>query len=87
MTERMLPQEPARATSVDARKPARKFVLPASPSRAYAAKGGAYYTGDSLELLQSSDFDSLLGRVQLILTSPPYPLNEKKSYGNLTGKK
>ena len=25
------------------------------------------------------------GKVQLILTSPPFPLNHKKSYGNLTG--
>lgn len=48
--------------------------------------GGAYYTGDSLALLQSEDFKSLQGQVQLLLTSPPYPLNEKKSYGNLTGK-
>jgi hypothetical protein len=28
----------------------------------------------------------LRGKVQLILTSPPFPLNHKKSYGNLTGR-
>ncbi|MET3496474.1 site-specific DNA-methyltransferase (cytosine-N4-specific) [Variovorax boronicumulans] len=43
--------------------------------------------GDSLEVLQSKAFERLHGRVQLLLTSPPYPLNEKKSYGNLTGDK
>ena len=25
------------------------------------------------------------GKIQLILTSPPFPLNEKKEYGNLSG--
>jgi site-specific DNA-methyltransferase (cytosine-N4-specific) len=28
---------------------------------------------------------NLKGKIQLILTSPPFPLNEKKSYGNMTG--
>lgn len=34
---------------------------------------------------KSKPFNRLHGQVQLILTSPPYPLNKKKSYGNLTG--
>jgi site-specific DNA-methyltransferase (cytosine-N4-specific) len=55
------------------------------PRPAYATHGGAYYVGDSAELLKSQGFRRLLGNVQLIVTSPPYPLNEKKSYGNLTG--
>jgi len=46
---------------------------------------GQYYCGDSVELLQGHLGDSLRGEVQLILTSPPFPLNKKKSYGNLTG--
>ena len=46
---------------------------------------GKYYQGDSLELLKSRTGKSLQGKVQLILTSPPFPLNEKKSYGNLKG--
>jgi len=54
-------------------------------NRAYATHGGAYYVGDSLSLLQSKKFEELKGKVQLLLTSPPYPLNDKKSYGNLTG--
>jgi hypothetical protein len=46
---------------------------------------GIYYVGDSIELLQSKLGDSLRGKVQLLLTSPPFPLNNKKSYGNLEG--
>jgi site-specific DNA-methyltransferase (cytosine-N4-specific) len=51
----------------------------------YRRNGGAYFVGDSLKLLSSKQFDALKGRVNLILTSPPYPLNNKKSYGNRKG--
>lgn len=46
---------------------------------------GTYYHGDAVELLRSDVSNELKGRVQLILTSPPFPLNNKKSYGNLQG--
>src|SRR5258705_9945939 len=46
---------------------------------------GRYYVGDCETLLRGPLGRRLRGRVQLILTSPPYPLNRKKSYGNLTG--
>lgn len=46
---------------------------------------GKYYNGDSNLILESEVGRSIEGRVQLILTSPPFPLNNKKSYGNLTG--
>ena len=29
--------------------------------------------------------DALRGKIQLVFTSPPFPLNNKKRYGNLTG--
>jgi len=46
---------------------------------------GKYYKGDST-LFSSTDVGkSIEGKVQLILTSPPFPLNSKKSYGNLEG--
>ncbi|RQT24077.1 DNA-methyltransferase [Burkholderia contaminans] len=61
--------------------------LPRTASRAYHTHGGAYYVDDSKKILTSKPFERLTGKVQLILTSPPYPLNEKKSYGNLTGDK
>lgn len=62
-----------------------KFKLPTGKQKAYETHGGAYYVGNSEKLLSSKSFAGLHGRVQLLLTSPPYPLNEKKSYGNLTG--
>lgn len=52
---------------------------------AFSSHGGTYYTGDSISLLRSPHFEYLKGQVQLIITSPPYPLNQKKSYGNLKG--
>jgi site-specific DNA-methyltransferase (cytosine-N4-specific) len=49
-------------------------------------KCGAYFVGDAEELLGGDLGPSLQGNVQLLLTSPPFPLNNKKSYGNRTGK-
>lgn len=66
-------------------KPNRPLSLPKSTSIAFETHNGAYYVGDSLALLQSKEFSILKGKVQLIVTSPPYPLNRKKSYGNLNG--
>ena len=51
----------------------------------HRTKLGKYYNGDSTHLLKGKLGKNLTGKVQLILTSPPFPLNEKKSYGNLTG--
>ena len=59
---------------------------PLSSTLSYEKNRGAYYIGDSAELLQSEAFSSLKGKIQLIFTSPPFPLNEKKSYGNKEGK-
>jgi DNA modification methylase len=44
-----------------------------------------YLVGDSTALLQATEGRRLRGKVDLILTSPPFPLNNKKSYGNLQG--
>jgi DNA modification methylase len=48
-------------------------------------RGGRMYCGDSLELLQAYPITRRRGRVNLIFTSPPFPLNRKKRYGNLHG--
>lgn len=48
-------------------------------------KSGRYYIGESEKILDHRSFRSLRKKVQLILTSPPFPLNEKKTYGNMTG--
>lgn len=46
---------------------------------------GEYYCGDSVSLLEGSLGEELKGKVNLLLTSPPFPLNRKKSYGNRQG--
>lgn len=46
---------------------------------------GRYYHGKSEELLRGELGTELRGQVQLLITSPPFPLNNKKSYGNLKG--
>jgi DNA modification methylase len=51
----------------------------------YKTTYGKYYIGDSTRLLANDLHAELKGKVNLILTSPPFPLNKKKKYGNLTG--
>jgi len=41
--------------------------------------------GDSIEILNQTLKEDLEGKVNLILTSPPFPLNKKKKYGNEKG--
>lgn len=41
--------------------------------------------GKAEEIAQSSLFDPYRGKIDLIFTSPPFPLNRKKKYGNLEG--
>lgn len=51
----------------------------------HATKLGSYHNGESDKLLQAELGEEFRGRVQLIFTSPPFPLNSKKSYDNLQG--
>lgn len=46
---------------------------------------GRYYVGKVEKVLQEPYFCDLKGQIQLIFTSPPFPLNSKKSYGNMLG--
>ncbi len=46
---------------------------------------GKYYVGKSEDLLRGRVGKRLKGKVQLILTSPPFILNQEKKYGNLAG--
>jgi site-specific DNA-methyltransferase (cytosine-N4-specific) len=52
---------------------------------AFKTKGGSFYIGDVISVLKQ--LKHLRGKIQLIVTSPPFPLNKKKSYGNLNAKK
>lgn len=51
----------------------------------YNTKRGKLIKGNSIELLKSDNLQSLKGTVNLIVTSPPFPLNNKKQYGNEKG--
>jgi site-specific DNA-methyltransferase (cytosine-N4-specific) len=52
---------------------------------AHEAKSGRYLVGDIERFFESPSYSRLKGKVSLVLTSPPFPLNHKKSYGNLEG--
>jgi len=54
---------------------------------AQTSKFGRLYQGLAENLLASSCLKDIVGKTQLIFTSPPFPLNRKKKYGNLTGEK
>lgn len=51
----------------------------------FKTKKGRLYLGKCEEVLGSARAKKLKGKVQLIFTSPPFPLNDKKKYGNLQG--
>jgi hypothetical protein len=53
----------------------------------FSTKLGASIVGQSETVLRSPSGDALRGHVQLVFTSPPFPLNRKKKYGNLEGEK
>ena len=52
---------------------------------AYRTKYGQMYSGTAEDILDEPSVSRFEGKVQLILTSPPFPLNRKKRYGNHQG--
>lgn len=54
---------------------------------AYSSHQGKMYCALAERFLSSSIANRYRGKVQLLFTSPPFPLNRKKKYGNLTGSK
>jgi len=50
---------------------------------AYQTKQGVMIQARAEEALQSRPLQDYYGKVHLIFTSPPFPLNRKKRYGNL----
>ena len=52
---------------------------------AYEADLGRFILGRAEDVLSSEMGARLRGKVDLIFTSPPFPLNRKKRYGNLQG--
>ncbi len=51
----------------------------------YSTKYGKCYNGKIEHVLESKVFQKHKGKINLIFTSPPFPLNRKKKYGNLNG--
>ena len=51
----------------------------------FSSRKGNYFIADSVKFFTSGYYEKIKGKVQLLLTSPPFPLNNKKSYGNLEG--
>jgi site-specific DNA-methyltransferase (cytosine-N4-specific) len=51
----------------------------------YRTSLGSMYHGDSLQVLKLPLVQQRKRQVQLVFTSPPFPLNTKKKYGNLKG--
>lgn len=56
-----------------------------APAVAYRTPAGRLYLGQAEQVLPSRPLDRLRGKVQLVFTSPPFPLVRQKKYGNLSG--
>ena len=52
----------------------------------FQTEEGELYLGKCEEVLRSPELKDFKGKIQLIFTSPPFPLKRKKRYGNLDGK-
>jgi len=53
----------------------------------YSTELGMCFMGKAEEVLVSRNFIQHESKIDLIFTSPPFPLNRKKKYGNLEGEK
>jgi hypothetical protein len=51
----------------------------------YWTRRGVMYCGSADEVLTGEQMASYRGKVRMIFTSPPFPLNRKKKYGNYQG--
>jgi DNA modification methylase len=56
-----------------------------APTPIYSTMRGRIFCGASDQLLKTKYFQKYERKVQLVFTSPPFPLNTKKKYGNLSG--
>lgn len=65
------------------RHPAHPAEIPAHP--AYQTSAGRLYVGAAEQLLTGELLKPYRNSVQLVFTSPPFPLARKKKYGNLIG--
>jgi DNA modification methylase len=66
-------------------RPVSPFMGRPPTNVAYATSWGRMLHGKSDEVLGDGSLARFEGKVNLIFTSPPFPLNRKKRYGNETG--
>jgi site-specific DNA-methyltransferase (cytosine-N4-specific) len=62
-----------------------QHISPSSDNLYYSTIKGKFFLGLCEEVLQNRTLSKLKGKIQLIFTSPSFPLNRKKKYGNLLG--
>jgi len=60
-------------------------IEPASIATGYKTDFGSMILGTAESYFASPEAQVMRGNVQLVLTSPPFPLTKKKRYGNLEG--
>jgi len=56
-------------------------------SQKYSTNLGKYIVGSTEEIIEKNLLRYYRNKINLILTSPPFPLNKKKQYGNFQGDK
>lgn len=69
----------------EATRHASPFLGRPSSNVAYATRWGRMLHGKSDDLLSNGSLRRYENKINLIFTSPPFPLNRKKRYGNETG--
>lgn len=62
-----------------------EIIKPIQKWHRYSTKYGICLNCDCQEMIDKYMSKKYAGKVQLVFTSPPFPLNRKKSYGNLSG--
>ena len=62
-----------------------EIIKPRQKWHRYSTKYGICLNCDCTDAIDKYIAKEYAGRIQLIFTSPPFPLNRKKSYGNLSG--
>jgi len=68
-----------------ATRPVSPFLGRPTSNVAYATKWGRMLHGKSDEIMDDGSLSRFESKINLIFTSPPFPLNRKKRYGNETG--
>jgi hypothetical protein len=87
----MLTPTPKRQTSIREPNSKRKRAAKDTPAAhsanrpEFRTSRGRIYCCNAEDFFQSPRARQQVGKVQLIFTSPPFPLNTKKAYGNLQG--